>query len=156
MRHMTTTRFFRFPLLWVACAAAAVAVIGWAGSTLAQSTEDTKESGPEVLALKFHADWCGKCQAMGPAFQNLSKKYDTAPVLFHVFDQTEKADQRQARYMAHALELGEIWQKRGGSTGFILLVDADTHKTIDVLKHDQGFKAMGKDLDQAIEQAESS
>jgi thiol-disulfide isomerase/thioredoxin len=91
-----------------------------------------------VLALQFHADWCGKCQAMGLAFQNLSKKYDTAPVLFHVFDQTEQADQRQARYMAHALDLASIWDDRGGSTGFILLVDADTHETINMLKHNQG------------------
>jgi hypothetical protein len=135
--------------LCVLTALAAVPLIG----SIAVADHHESDKGPEVLALKFHADWCGYCQEMGPAFKNLARKHDTAPVLFHVLDHTEESDKRQARYMAHALGLEEVWAERGGSTGFILLVDAETGEVLDELTHDQGFKEMSRALQKAIAEA---
>jgi thiol-disulfide isomerase/thioredoxin len=122
----------------------------------ATSAEDEKVASPEVIALKFHADWCGSCRAMGPVFTDLGNKFDTKPVLFLELDHTSEPSRRQAEYLAAVLGLQEVWKKDGGSTGFILLIDADTHEVLAKLTKEQDIKAMGGQLLEAIDRASAS
>lgn len=32
-------------------------------------------SAPQIIAVKFHADWCGFCKAMSPVFTDLENKF---------------------------------------------------------------------------------
>lgn len=121
------------------------------------STEDEEVVvSPEIIALKFHADWCGSCRAMGPIFTDLRNKFDTKPVLFLELDHTSEPSRRQAEYLAAALGLQEVWKQDGGSTGFILLIDADTHEVLVRLTKEQDLKAMGGQLVEALERASTS
>lgn len=117
------------------------------GLSAAQDSRPTaQDDGPEIIAVKFHADWCGYCKAMGPVFEELQAKYDQQPVLFVVFDQTREFNRRQSRYLADAMGLEDVWNEHGGKTGFVLLIDAETNKVIKRLGYERSLKEMGASL----------
>ena len=106
---------------------------------------------PEIIAVKFHADWCGSCKRMGPVFEDLRNKYDGKPVLFVELDLTNGTTRTQAEYLASALGFGDVYAQNNG-TGFILLLDGKSRKQLDKLTADQSIKAMGAKI---VEQLES-
>ncbi len=84
---------------------------------------------PKLIALKFHADWCGSCKAMGPVFSDLQNKLDGKPVLFYQLDFTNNTTKHQAYLMASALDVDSVVNENPG-TGFILLIDAKSKKVL--------------------------
>lgn len=123
-----------------------LAFAGFGLSAPQDSSPTMQDDGPEIIAVKFHADWCGSCKAMGPVFEELQAKYDQQPVLFVVFDQTREFNRRQSQYLADALDLEDVWDEHGGKTGFVLLIDAETKKVIERLGYEQSLKEMGASL----------
>jgi len=117
----------------------------------AESTEAPGIAGPKIIAVKFHADWCGYCKAMGDVYEEMQAKFDRQPVLWITLDQTREHDRTQAQYLAHAMGMKDIWSEHGGKTGFILLVNAETGQVIETLTHDQTLKQMGAKLVAAVE-----
>lgn len=136
---------------------AGLAGMGRAGAapTVAASQASVATAAPQakVIAVKFHADWCGYCKQMGPVFQEMQAKYDREPVLFVEFDQTREFGRLQSAYLAHALGLETIWAEHGGKTGFVLLIDAQSGKVVRHLSHEQGLKVMGAALQEAVASA---
>jgi len=123
------------------------------GFQIVQSSEKAASvKGPEIIAIKFHADWCGYCKEMGPVFKELQAKFDQQPVLYVTFDHTREYNRIQSQYMAEVMGLSPVWKKHGGSTGFILLIDAETKQIKEKLTHDQGLKEMGAALQEAVKQ----
>ncbi len=120
-----------------------------ANSGLAQDQQKPTEA-PKIIAIKFHADWCGYCKAMGSTFEELQAKFDTLPVLYLVLDHTREYNRKQSAYLAHALDLVDVWAEYGGKTGFILLIDAKTKQVITKLTHQQSLKEMGALLVEAV------
>ena len=114
--------------------------------------EESTPGKPKVIALKFHADWCGSCKAMGDVFEELQAKYDNEPVLYVVLDQTREYHRQQSTFMAKSLGLGPVWDEYGGKTGFILLVDGDSSQVIHKLGKHQSLKEMGASLQEAVRQ----
>jgi len=148
-----------FFILAVAGLATSFAWAHAASNVPVQATSPDDEqvvASPELIALKFHADWCGSCRAMGPIFTDLGNKFDTKPVLFLELDHTSEPSRRQAEYLAAALGLQEVWKENGGTTGFILLIDADTREVLAKLTKDQDIKVMGSQLLAAIDRAAAS
>lgn len=122
------------------------------GMTLAVNAQEAaKENAPAVIAVKFHADWCGYCKAMGSVFEELQAKFDTLPVLYVVLDHTREFNRRQSAFLAHSLGLEKVWAEYGGKTGFVLLIDGSTREVITKLTHELNLKQMGAALTEAVE-----
>ncbi|MEM1182291.1 MAG: thioredoxin domain-containing protein [Acidobacteriota bacterium] len=110
----------------------------------------TAPAAPEVLAVKFHADWCGSCKRMGPVFEDLRNKYDGKSVLFVELDLTNGTTKAQAEFMASALGFGDVYAQNQG-TGFILLLDGTSRQKLAKLTADQNIKAMGAEIVKQLE-----
>ena len=111
---------------------------------------------PEVIAVKFHADWCGSCKVMGPVFEELQEKFDTQSVLYIVLDHTRTYNRRQSQYLATTLGLDKVWAEYGGKTGFILLIDGESRKVLNTLTRENNLKQMGASLLAAVEHASAN
>ncbi|MCI0363506.1 MAG: thioredoxin family protein [Phycisphaerales bacterium] len=116
-------------------------------------TAAAAEQAPKVIAIKFHADWCGFCKQMGGVFEEMQAKFDQEPVLYVTFDQTRDFNRTQSRYLAYTMGLDSVWTEHGGKTGFVLLIDPKTHAVIQKLTHEQNLKQMGAALQEAVKAA---
>lgn len=133
---------------WLAAASIFVALLLPAAALAAGL--DAAPAQPEILAVKFHADWCGSCKRMGSVFEDLRNKYDGKPVLFVELDLTNGTTRSQAEYLVSALDFGEVYAQNEG-TGFILLLDGQSRKQLAKLTADQDIKAMGAAIVQQLE-----
>ena len=129
---------------WLAAASTILALL------LPVAVLDAAPSQPEIVAVKFHADWCGSCKRMGPVFEDLRNKYDGKPVLFVELDLTNGTTRSQAEYLAAALGFGDVYAQNQG-TGFILLLDGESGKQLAKLTADQNIKAMGAEIVKQLE-----
>ncbi len=97
------------------------------------------EAGPtlekqDVFVLKFHADWCGKCKSLNPVYDAMVKEFGEQPVAFVKLDVTNKDTQEQTEKKMKGLGLDELWASNKNRNGFIMVVDAETKKSVAVLK----------------------
>lgn len=77
----------------------------------AQEQNQPQTEKPEVIALKFHADWCATCRRMGPIFEDLAVVAEEEPVLFTELDLTSRSTRQQAEYLMTLLNLDRVWQQ---------------------------------------------
>lgn len=107
--------------------------------------QKAETSPPELIAVKFHADWCGSCKAMGPAFSDLRNKLDGESVLFVELDFTNNTSKHQAMLLASALGIDEV-VAQNKATGFILLLDRESKEVRDRFLKDKTVKEMAKSI----------
>lgn len=119
------------------------------GLTARADDENAEAQGPELVAVKFHADWCGSCKKMGPVFGDLSSKLDAEPVLFVELDLTTSAQRDQANYLMQVMGAEEAWSEHGPKTGFILLLDPGDMTVAGKLTADMNFKEMVAAIEEA-------
>ncbi len=108
---------------------------------------------PQVIAVKFHADWCGSCRAMGTAFEDIANKLDGKPALFLTFDLTNQTTRRQAELLAGAMKLNKVWSANSDKSGFVVLVDARTRLVVDRLTSKHSVKEMASAVKRAMRPA---
>jgi len=101
--------------------------------------------GPQIVAVKFHGDWCGSCRKMGSAFIDLQNKLDGSPILFVQLDLTNNTTKHQAVLLASTLGLSKAYTENPG-TGFVLLIDAQSKKVVKRLTADMTFKQVAAEI----------
>ena len=109
----------------------------------------TTPAAPQILAVKFHGDWCGSCKKMGPVFTDLQNKLDGLPVLFVTLDLTNNTTRHQSSLMASALGLGRAYVENPG-TGFILLIDSKSRQVVKKLTANMTLKEMAVEIQTLI------
>jgi len=107
-------------------------------------------AAPELMAIKFHADWCGSCKTLAPVVAELKNKLDKYPVLFVEFDKTNASTTHHSDLLASALGLDELYAENTG-TGYILLVDTDTKKPVAKFTKTQGTSEISKAIVAALD-----
>ncbi len=99
-----------------------------------------------LIALKFHADWCGGCKKMGARLTELGNKLPDQPVLLLKLDLTDEKTRHQAALLSASLGLQEVYQKYNNKTGFILLIDGQSKKVLAKMGYDQNASQMVKSI----------
>ncbi len=100
---------------------------------------------PKLLVVKFHADWCGSCRALGPVLTDLTNKLDGKPVLFTKLDFTNNSEKHQSNLLASALGIEKIVKENNG-TGFLLVIDSKTKEIKAKLTKTQTVKEMAREI----------
>ncbi len=90
---------------------------------------EKKSVDPDYLVVKFHADWCGNCKAMGSSFEDLQEKFKEDNIEFVKFDLTDKETAAKAEAKAKQIGISNILDENR-MTGFILIIDNSTKKIL--------------------------
>ncbi|MEX0661207.1 MAG: thioredoxin domain-containing protein [Balneolaceae bacterium] len=98
---------------------------------LLASDKIESEENPTIISMYMYADWCGACQAIKPKMAEAVREFEGESVLFTRMDMTDDFTAHQSKLLASSLGLIELFEENEGKTGFILLVDADTHEILD-------------------------
>jgi thiol-disulfide isomerase/thioredoxin len=110
------------------------------------SQENTQ---PELMVVKFHADWCGSCRALGPVLTDLTNKLDGKPVLFVKLDFTNNTSKHQTKLLAFSLGIEKI-VAQNNSTGFLLVVDSKTKEVKAKLTKEKSVKEMANEINSLL------
>jgi len=111
-------------------------------SHLSVAQKSKEIEAPKLVVVKFHADWCRICRAMGPVFEDLQNKMDGQNILFVKLDFTNNQTKHQANMLGAALGIAPILKKNYRRTGFILIIDPKTKKVLQKLTKDDDVYAM--------------
>ena len=84
---------------------------------------------PKLVAVKVHADWCGRCPTIAPVFAELTADFGNRPVLFVTLDITDDLRRQQARYLARSLGIEWVFDESFES-GIITLVDREQREVV--------------------------
>jgi thiol-disulfide isomerase/thioredoxin len=103
--------------------------------------QSTSAKETKLLALTFHADYCGACKKLKPSVTDLQAKLDGQPVQWVKFDFTSAESKEKSAELASELGVADHY-KSNQATGFVLLVDADTKKQVGKLTSKQSSEEM--------------
>lgn len=95
-------------------------------SANAQDGLKEKIVAPQVMVVKFYADWCGSCKAMQPELDKFLDATKNKSVLYVHLDLTDEQKRQKSAYLAYSLGLEEIYKEHAAKTGFALLVDVSS------------------------------
>ena len=85
---------------------------------------ERQAQSPQLIAVRFHADWCAVCKPLVPNYAKLVADSQDLPVLFVTLDMTDEITRRQSEYLASSLGIADIWAEQGNRVGVIKLLDA--------------------------------
>lgn len=94
------------------------------------------KKSPDLVAVKLHGDWCGKCKNMGPIVKDLTRKLGPiSNALLITMDPTNENTKRQSGLLMSMFGLGSIYEEHQ-STGKIIVVNPKTKKVVKTLTAD--------------------
>lgn len=102
-----------------------------ASATSQPSSSVEGARSPDLVLVKYHADWCPRCKSLDPVFAQVQADQAAKNVLFVKLDKTNKATALQAEYLSAEIGLGQHWPAFGRKTGLMVLFDAKTGKIIE-------------------------
>jgi len=103
----------------------------------------------ELMVVKFHADWCGSCRALGPVLTDLTNKLDGKPVLFINLDFTNNTTKHQSKLLASSLGIRSIVD-HNNATGFLLVIDSKTKEVKAKLTKNHSVKEMAAEINSLL------
>ncbi len=101
----------------------------------------SKSVNPDYLVVKFHADWCGNCVAMGSSFEDLQEIFKEKNIEFVKFDLTDKETTARSESKARQIGISDILNDNR-KTGFILIIDNTSKKVLYKLTKNNDTDAM--------------
>lgn len=120
-------------------------IIAFQSTTYTQPANQA-ESEPEVLGVLMYADWCSKCKQLEPKLSEVKPQFQGQHILFTKFDMTNEFTTSQSAKLAGLLGLSDFFQEHKGRTGYMVLLNAQTHEVLKTLKYNQSKE----DLKQGI------
>ena len=109
---------------------------------------------PQVLAVRFHADWCGACKKLDGVFAELRRRTSDAPVLYLTLDLTDEVTRRQAEYLAGVVGLDQVWVAQRNKVGSIVFVDAASKRALSNIAASDGIAALDSAVRESIKTAQ--
>jgi thiol-disulfide isomerase/thioredoxin len=129
---------------------AAVALAFWSGvlasATFASEAPTRCEDEPYVV--KIHADWCGSCRAIQPAWEDLESSVGEKATLI-TLDVTDRKAADRSRSVADALGLTEFFLDYGRQTGTVGVIRCDTLEPVAILRAESDLARYREAIDQA-------
>lgn len=99
---------------------------------VSEGARDARDA--KLIAVKFHADWCGKCKSLEKPLAELRTLAAEDAVLFLTVDLTDPKNTRQAEYLLSAIGAAGLWEEYGRKTGFVLVLDAGNKKVVGTIQ----------------------
>lgn len=108
-------------------------------------------NSPDLLVVKFHADWCGSCIAMGPAFEDVQNRFEKENISFVKLDFTDGDTTSQANKTGKSLGIQPILIENNRKTGFVLIIDNASKKVLYKLTKKDNVDVMESKIREFIE-----
>jgi len=106
----------------------------YANGNSENNLSDENSDEISVIGVKMDAEWCGKCQAMNPKLDNVMPEFKDDGILFVKFNMTDEFTTKQAGLLAERMNLKSLFDDHKGSTGYMVLLDADSGEVLDTLQ----------------------
>ena len=119
----------------------AIALFLAGGSQVVSAQCEDSDDHAKILAVKFHADYCGSCKALTPSIKELETKLDGEAVEFVVFDFTSDESKKKSEELAEELGVEDLY-KKNQATGFVLLVNTESKEQVGKLTRKQSSEEM--------------
>lgn len=103
----------------------------------------------QVVAVKFHADWCGACKQLDGPVGELKSAYKGRPVKFLTVDLTNDSTKESSRRMLEQYNLDGLMDSYK-ATGYVLLIDAGTGAVITRLTTADSLDDMKSAIDKKL------
>ena len=123
-------------MIAITLTAGAVFAAGLALPAVMAEEEGVEAKNPELISLRFYADWCGFCRQLDAMLDEVKREFEDQPVLFTHVDLTDEYTTEQSGLLAAQLGLGAAFEEYGNSTGDMALIDPATGEVKDHITHD--------------------
>ena len=110
---------------------------------------------PKLVAVKFWHTTCPACKKLDPNYAVVVERMRDRPVRFLTLDMSTEASRERSSKMAEELGIKELFDERFGSTGYVIVLDAETHEFITELTAKQDDDEMVGELERALRLATS-
>ncbi len=104
-----------------------------------------------IIGVKMDAEWCGKCKVMNPKLDNIMPEFKDEDILFVKFNMTNDFTTQQAGKLAERMNLPSLFEENRGSTGYMVLVNAETGEVLHTLQSDQSEEDLIRDIRSVLE-----
>lgn len=115
-------------------------------SNMANAQQQKSAETPKVLGVLMYADWCSKCKQLDPKLEEIKPQFEGQSILFTQFDMTNDFTIDQSEKLAGMLGLDGLFKEHEGSTGYMVLLDAQTNEVLTTLKHDQSKEQLKQQI----------
>jgi thiol-disulfide isomerase/thioredoxin len=118
-------------------------------------SEATPVPGPRVLAVKLWHEHCPICKELDPSYTDVMQRFDESEVLFVTFDMSTQRSRNQAALLASTLGVRDVYDEVFGSSGFVVLIDAQDKRRLGRLTVGQAKDEMTASIREALARTRS-